>query len=48
MSSTCPGDGWIRGRLTIWWTNGTENVFKSERPGPDWNPGRITPWMKKD
>ncbi len=42
-SLKCPGDGWIRGKISRgnWWNNGVENKLSFECPGKNWNSGKL-------
>jgi hypothetical protein len=40
MSFTCPGVGWVKGKLYVWWTNGERNTVAMECPGKGWWEGR--------
>lgn len=38
---SCPGEGWVLGRLDSWWTNGERNTISMECPGEGWWKGRV-------
>jgi len=49
-SKTCPGEGWVKGRLSAnfgpkpktrcWWTDGTYSVLSKDCPAKNWRKGR--------